>query len=171
MGDLGKFQAAVERSSDTLMRELVKKAQKHADILKGETVAKTPRGKYNGGRTIESIQSFVDVKGDTLTGGVKSDYPVAVFLEFGTGPIGEAGGYPGDVPGITYAVKGWWWPSGEEGQQIKADLHGGDKEDYKPYTYTRGQPPKAMFYNAIQACGDEIAKDFGDTVLEVLRDE
>lgn len=38
-------------------------------------------------------------------------------------------------------------------------------------TYTRGQPPKAMFYNAIQAYGDEIAKDFGDTVLEVLRDE
>lgn len=171
MGDLGKFQAAVERSADMLMQELAKKAEKHADALTRATINGTPLGKYNGGSTKGQIKSFVEVDGDTLTGGVKSDYPNAIYQEFGTGPVGEAGGYPGDVPGIAYAVKPWWWPSGEEGQQIKADLHGGDKEDYKPYTYTRGQPPKAMFYNAIQAYGDEIAKDFGDTVLEVLRDE
>ena len=171
MGDLGKFQAAVERSADMLMRELGKKAEKHADALTRATINGTPLGKYNGGSTKGQIKSFVEVDGDTLTGGVKSDYPNAIFQEFGTGPVGEAGGYPGDVPGIAYVTEGWSWYSGEEGQKIKADLHGGVKEDYSPWTGTRGQPPKAMFYNAIQAYGDEIAKDFGDTVLEVLRDE
>ena len=170
MGDLGKFRAAVERSADTLMQELVKKAQKHADILTGQTVAKAPRGKYNGGRTRESIQSFVERDKDTITGGVKSDYPVAVFLEFGTGPVAEETGYPGDIQ-VSHVAEGWWWYSGEAGQRIKAARHGGEPKDYSLFTYTRGQPPQAMFYNAVQAYGDEIAKDLGDTILEVLRDE
>ena len=68
-------------------------------------------------------------------------------------------------------AEGWWWYSGEAGQHIKAARHGGEPKDYSLFTYTRGQPPKAMFHNAVQAYGDEIAKDFGDTVLEVLRDE
>ena len=87
MGDLGKFQAAVERSADTLMQELGRKAKTHADVLAGMTRAMTPVGIENGGRTRESIQSFVERDKDTITGGVKSDYPVAVFLEFGTGPV------------------------------------------------------------------------------------
>ena len=68
-------------------------------------------------------------------------------------------------------AEGWWWYSGEAGQHIKAARHGGDPNDYSLFTYTRGQPPQAMFYNAVQAYGDEITKDFGDTILEVLRDE
>ncbi len=170
MGDLGKFQAAVERSADTLMQELGRKAKTHADVLAGMTRAMTPVGIENGGRTRESIQSFVERDKDTITGGVKSDYPVAVFLEFGTGPVAEETGYPGDIQ-VSHVAEGWWWYSGEAGQRIKAARHGGEPKDYSLFTYTRGQPPKAMFYNAIQAYGDEIAKDFGDTALEVLRDE
>ena len=170
MGDLGKFQAAVERSADTLMQELGRKAKLHADMLAGMTRAMTPVGIENGGRTRESIQSFVERDKDTRTGGVKSDYPVAVFLEFDTGPVAEETGYPGDVQ-ASHVAEGWWWYSGEAGQHIKAARHGGEPKDYSLFTYTRGQPPKAMFYNAVQAYGDEIAKDFGDTILEVLRDE
>lgn len=91
MGDLGKFRAAVERSADMLMRELVKKAQKHADTLTGATVAGTPLGKYNGGGTREQIKSFVEVNGDTLTGGVKSNYPNAVYQEFALAPSARQG--------------------------------------------------------------------------------
>ena len=170
MGDLGKFQAAVERSADTLMQELGRKAKLHADMLAGMTRAMTPVGIENGGRTRESIQGFVERGKDTITGGVKSDYPVAVFLEFGTGPVAEETGYPGDIQ-ASHVAEGWWWYSGEAGQRIKAARHGGEPKDYSLFTYTRGQPPKAMFYNAVQAYGDEVAKDFGDTVLEVLRDE
>ena len=166
MGDLGKFQAAVERSADTLMQKLGRKAKLHADMLAGMTRAMTPVGIENGGRTRESIQRDKD----TITGGVKSDYPVAVFLEFGTGPVAEETGYPGDVQ-VSHVAEGWWWYSGEAGQRIKAARHGGDPNDYSLFTYTRGQPPQAMFYNAVQAYGDEIAKDFGNTILEVLRDE
>lgn len=112
MGDLGKFQAAVERSADTLMQELGRKAKMHADVLAGMTRAMMPVGVENGGRTRESIQSFVERDKDTITGGVKSDYPVAVFLEFGTGPrLQRRLGIPGDVQ-VSHVAEGWWWYSG-----------------------------------------------------------
>lgn len=168
--DLGKFQKQIKDSPEKLLSALVKKAETHAENLAGLTKAGTPVGEVEGGRTRESIQSFVEREGDTITGGAKSDHPVAVFLEFGTGPVAEAAGYPGDIQ-VAHVVEGWWWYSGEAGQHIKADLHGGSKDDYSPWTGTMGQPPKAMFHNAIQSYGDKIMEDFGETVLEVLRDD
>lgn len=169
--DLGKFQKQIKDSPEKLLSALVKKAETHAENLTGRTREGTPMGKHNGGATRENIKAFVEVEGDVLSGGTRSDYPNVIYQEFGTGPIGEAAGYPGEVPGIAYTIKGWSWYAGEEGQQIKADLHGGSKDDYSPWTGTMGQPPKAMFHNAIQSYGDKIMEDFGETVLEVLRDD
>lgn len=58
-----------------------------------------------------------------------------------------------------------------DGQLINAERHGGDPEDYNELTYTEGQPPKAMFHKAIEAYGDKITEDFGNTVLEVFWNE
>lgn len=164
---LKEFRSALSASPEKLMGELINKANKHAETLAGLVREQTPVGDVNGGRTRQSIQGFVEADGDTVTGGARSDSPVAAFLEFGTGPVAEAAGYPGDVT-VPHVAEGWWWPSGEEGQRIKAERHGGDPKDYSKFTYTEGQPPKAMFHNAIEAYGDEIAKDFSDTILEVL---
>ena len=170
MSDLSKFRATVAQSPQELIKTLTRKAQAHAETLAGMTRAMTPVGDSNGGRTRESIQSFVERDGNVITGGAKSDDPIAVFLEFGTGPVAEETGYPGDVQ-VSYVAEGWWWYSGEAGQYIKAARHGGEPDDYSLFTFTRGQPPRAMFYNAIQAYGDKIMEDFGATVLEVLRDD
>lgn len=171
MSDLSKFRATVAQSPQELIKALAQKAELHAKTLTQQTISGTPTGKFNGGRTKDSIKPFVEIKGDVLSGGTRSEYPNAIYQEFGTGPVGEAAGYPGEVPGIAYVAKGWSWYSGEEGQQIKADLYGGSKDDYSPWTGTMGQPPKAMFHNAIQAYGDKIMEDFGATILEVLRDD
>lgn len=165
---LDDFQKMISASPDKLFAELIQKANKHAEVLAGLARDGTPVGAVGGGRTRQSIQGFVRVDGDILTGGARSDYPVAAFLEFGTGPVAEAAGYPGDVD-VSHVTEGWWWPSGASGQVIKAERHGGDPQDYNEFTYTEGQPPKAMFHNAIEAYGDTIAEDFGDTVLEVLK--
>lgn len=170
MSDLSKFRATVAQSPQELLTALTSKAQVHAETLAGMTRAMPPVGDSNGGKTRESIQSFVERGKDAITGGVKSDYPVVVFLEFGTGPVAEETGYPGDVQ-VSHVAEGWWWYSGEAGQRIKAARHGGDPDDYSLFTYTRGQPPRAMFHNAIQAYGDKIMGDFGATVLEVLQDD
>ena len=61
MGDLGKFQAAVERSADTLMQELGRKAKMHADVLAGMTRAMTPVGIENGGRTERASRALLSV--------------------------------------------------------------------------------------------------------------
>ena len=166
--ELAEFQKQLESSPGQLMSALIRKANRHAETLAGEVRNGTPVGKVAGGRTRQSIQGFVRVEGDTLTGGARSDYPVAWFQEFGTGPVAEAAGYHGDVD-VPHVTEGWWWPSGEEGQTIKAKLHGGDPQDYNELTYTEGQPPKAMFHKAMEAHGDKIAEDFGETVLEVFR--
>lgn len=164
---LAEFQAQLNKSPEQLMSGLIQKANRHAEMLAGAVRNRTPVGEVAGGRTRQSIQGFVRVEGDELTGGARSDYPVSWFQEFGTGPVATAAGYPGDTQ-VPHVQEGWWWPSGEGGQLIKAERHGGDPEDYNELTYTEGQPPKAMFYNAMEAYGDKIAEDFGETVLEVF---
>lgn len=165
--ELAEFEKQLNGSPEQLMSALIQKANRHAETLAGLTRGEAPVGAVAGGRTRQSIQGFVRVEGDTLTGGVRSDYPVAWFQEFGTGPVAEAAGYPGAVQ-VPHVQQGWWWPSGETGQLIKAERHGGDPEDYNELTYTEGQPPKAMFHKAIEAYGDKITEDFGNTVLEVF---
>lgn len=179
LNGLDEFLADVRNSPDRLMGELVKKADYHAEVLAGKVRKNTKAGRYAGGRTRQSIQAFVEVDGDTITGGARSDYPNAIFQEFGTGPVAEAAGYPGEVQGgpITHVTEGWIWPGkddidtvGRETQEIRAKKYGGDPEDYSPFTYTEGQPPKAMFHKAMEAYGDKIAEDFGKTVLEVFKE-
>lgn len=172
LNGLDEFLAEINGSPDRLMKELVKKANYHAEKLAGLVRLGTPVGEVAGGRTRQSIQGFVEIEKDTVTGGARSDYPNAVFQEFGTGPVAEAAGYPGEVQGgpITHVTEGWYWPSGEEGQAIKAQRHGGEPEDYNTFTYTEGQPPKAMFHNAMEAYGDKIAEDFGKAVLGVFKE-
>ena len=181
LNGLDEFLVDVRNSPDRLMGELVRKANKHAETLAGLVRDRTPLGEVAGGRTKQSIQGFVEVDKDTVTGGARSDYPNAVYQEFGTGPVAEAAGYPGEVQGgpITHVTEGWFWPSGEQGQNIKAQRHGAKEnndgkekspEDYNIFTYTEGQPPKAMFHNAMEAYGDKIAEDFGETILEVFKE-
>ena len=55
-------------------------------------------------------------------------------------------------------------------QAIAKVLGGMTPEDYNAFTYTEGQPPKAMFHNAMEAYSDKIAEDFGNTVLEVFEE-
>lgn len=165
---LMKFQARVKRAPQRLTAELIQRAHRHAETLAGLTRAGTPVGELAGGRTRQSIRAFVELKDGEITGGVRSDYPNAVFQEFGTGPVAEAAGYPGETT-AAHVTEGWWWHSGPEGQQIKAQRHGGDPQDYSPFTYTEGQPPRAMFYNAMEAYKDEILEDFEELALEVIR--
>lgn len=169
LNGLNEFLADITGSPDQLMGGLVRKANEHAEHLAGLVRAGTPVGEVAGGRTRQSIQGFVERDSDTVSGGARSDYPNAVYQEFGTGPVAETAGYPGDV-GVSHVTEGWWWPSGATGQVIKARRHGGDPEDYNRFTYTEGQQPKAMFHNAIEEYGDEIAKDFGEAILEVFRE-
>lgn len=165
--ELAEFQAQLKKSPEQLMGGLIQKANRHAETLAGAVRDGTPVGRVAGGRTRQSIQGFVRVEGDTLTGGVRSDYPVAWFQEFGTGPVAIEAGYPGDTQ-VPHVQEGWWYYSGEEGQLLKAERYGGDPEDYNVFTYTEGMKPKAMFHNAMELYGDKIAEDFGDTVMEVF---
>ena len=169
LNGLDEFLADITGSPDRLMGELVRKANKHAENLARLVRDGTPVGEIAGGRTRQSIQGFVEVDGDTVVGGARSDYPNAIFQEFGTGPVAEAAGYPGEVD-VSHVTEGWFWPSGEQGQVLKAQRHGGTPEDYNAFTYTEGQPPKAMFHNAMETYGDKIAEDFGNTVLEVFEE-
>ena len=164
---LAEFQKYLASSPERLLGALTRKANRHAENLAGLVREGTPVGENAGGRTRQSIQGFVRTDGDTVTGGARSDYPVAAFLEFGTGPTAEAAGYPGAIE-VPHVSEGWWWPSGEAGQRVKAERYGGNPDDYNKFTYTEGQPPKAMFHSAMEAYGDKIAEDFGNTVLEVF---
>lgn len=158
---------SVAQSPDLLRQQLEVRARKHSETLAGLIRDYTL---VDTGGTRASIVGFAETDGPEITGGARSNNPVATYMEFGTGPVGTAAGHP--LESELHPVRtseGWWWYSGEEGQRIKAQLHGGDPQDYSLFTYTKGMPPVAMFYHGMQDYEPEILKDFGGLVLEVLK--
>lgn len=77
----------------------VKKTQAQAKLLVGS----------NTGELRESIKTDIDIKGGEVEGIVYTNKAHAPFVEFGTGPVGEANkpSLPEGVD-VTYSQEAWW---------------------------------------------------------------
>ena len=102
---------------------------------------------YDTGELQESITHKTDVIGDTVIGTITAGTDHAMFVEFGTGVVGN-GTYPGDSSGWMYDM----WGHGEKGWKYP-------KKD-GTFGWTRGLPSRHMFYDAFQ----DIQKEIGDIV-------
>ncbi|MCD7769625.1 MAG: hypothetical protein LUH36_05890 [Oscillospiraceae bacterium] len=143
-----------------------KAALQEATKLKDAAQAGAPVAEDGGGRTRQSIQAFHEQTKDGVTAGARTDYSVAWYNEFGTGPVGAASGHPkASELGITHRMTGWTYWS-DKAAQMRADK-GGDGAN--GFVYTEGMPAKAFMYNAMVSREEAIMETFGAVVREVFR--
>lgn len=169
---------SIKQAPDQLTRATIQKAQKLAEQVAGQARDGAPS---NEGRLRNSIQSFVEVKGDVIEGGARTSYPPAVYHEFGTGYVGDEQNHPlaGELgvthshpvttvrrkDGKTYDVDGWFYWS-EEAAAKREPLPDGEPNGY---VFTRGVPAKAFMYNAMKASEDQIMASLEAVVTEVFK--
>ena len=133
--------------------------------------------KVDTGNLRNSIHSRSRIKGKIVEGEVYTNNDHAVFVEFGTGPVGAAS--PKDIPKglhLAYKPTGWW-------------IHVGDKEgDISPATvkrhnlatittatgetfvFTKGQPAKPYLYPALKESEKDVVKVMSETIQQKIRE-
>ena len=100
------------------------------------------------GETRNSIREEIDMSGSEIRGYVYCNAEQAPFIEFGTGPVGEASGGNGSDAKITYG-RGPWKIKRRGGKEVLADywVYRNEKGEFFA---TRGQPARPFLYPASQ---------------------
>lgn len=128
--------------------------------------------KYSSGELMGSFKSEVteDPSGN-IVGRNWSDNKVAVFREFGTGPVGA--GSPKDLPeGIhpAYTMEPWFFPAGSVDVDLEA-IYGMVKMEIngKEFYRTSGQPARPFMYLAFKEAMEHAEEVLKEHVQENLR--
>lgn len=136
---------------------------------------------FQDGRIRDSLQSYVRKEGARISFGVSTNYPVAIYHEMGTGPVGTAAGYPGepllDGP-VARRSDGWVYWSAEAAEERSGvrpgpDYSFSDMQSYFAYrnagfVYTEGVPPKAFMHNGLMQNRDDALKRLAAAAKEAL---
>ncbi len=133
--------------------DVVKKAVKNGcKVVQAEAKLLCPVDK---GELRNSIRTKVDNTGDKIVGTIYTNKSYASYVEFGTGPKGEAD-HDGISPNITpsYKSKGWSYY---------------DKEKDK-YIHTRGQPAQPYMYPALHNNIDTAKASIARKVKKSIKD-
>jgi len=122
-----------------LIRELVDKG---VEIAKAQV---RELGAVYTGQLEESITGFFDE--ETGLGIIRTDCPYAIYVEFGTGVVGERNPHPEPIEGWQYDVnehgdKGWWYFN---------------ERDQK-WHWTKGMVSRPFMYNTLQLLKAEAEK-------------
>ena len=122
-----------------LIRELVDKG---VEIAKAQV---RELGAVYTGQLEESITGFFDE--ETGLGIIRTDCPYAIYVEFGTGVVGERNPHPEPIEGWQYDVnehgdKGWWYFN---------------ERDQK-WHWTKGMASRPFMYNTLQLLRAEAEK-------------
>lgn len=107
-----------------------------------------PRGELRG-----SIYTKVEQDADGTIGAVYTDAQHAIFVELGTGPVGQSehAGISPNVP-VAYTQEQWVW----------ADEEGG-------FHTTEGQPAQPFMYPALKSMEKNVVKAIGDDLQAEMR--
>lgn len=134
-------------SMDPIVYKAVKK---QAEVVRGVAVklcpVYSPKGDpipgVSSGELRGSIFTEVHQDADATIGSVYTNKEYAPYVEFGTGPVGQANhaGISPAVP-VAYVQEGWVWP----------DVEGG-------FHYTEGQPAQPFMYPALKTMEDHVVK-------------
>jgi len=122
-----------------LIKELVDKG---VEIAKAQV---RELGAVYTGELEESITGFFDE--ETGLGIIRTDCPYAIYVEFGTGVVGERNPHPEPIEGWQYDVnehgdKGWWYFN---------------ERDQK-WHWTKGMVSRPFMYNTLQLLRAEAEK-------------
>lgn len=130
----------------------------------------------NGGNTGElmrSIKTKVEIGEGMLTGTVYTNKKYAAYVEFGTGPVGEAN-HEGISPEVTpaYSQDGWWFPGDKITPQDAAKYHWPSMttDDGKILYFTQGQPAYPFMYPALKNQEENIKHLFAEKMCAHIKE-
>lgn len=135
-----------------------KSVKKQAEVVRSVAVKLCPV--YSGpwgfvprGELRRSIYSTVEQDADATIGTVYTDAGHAIFVEFGTGPVGQAdhAGISPDVP-VAYTQEQWVWVDEEDG-----------------FHTTEGQPAQPFMYPALKSMEKHVVSAIGNDLQAAVR--
>lgn len=133
-------------------RQAAKAGVEHAvKLVQGDAKMLCP---VDDGRLRNSIQGTTTDDGTRITGVISTNVEYAPYVEFGTGPVGQASApeLPPEVAGsIHYRQTGWWIHESQISPET-AEKYKFFKLETKNGTfyYTKGQPAQPFLYPAIR---------------------
>ena len=124
----------------------------------------------NHGELRNSIKTDVESSNNSVTAITYTNAEHASFVEFGTGPVGQAN-HDGISPNVspTYSQHGWGIPA-DKVDPADAIKYKWPKRTYggKDYYMTSGQPAQPFIYPALKnnedKVRDKVAKDLGKII-------
>lgn len=121
----------------------------------------------DAGRLRESIQTRVIEENGEIAGEVYTNLDYAAYVEFGTGPVGQAAGLKIDGINLRYRQTPWAIPADKIDASVAEKYHfiklydeDGEVSGY----LTRGQAPQPFLYPAMQSHEDEIKEKLGTAI-------
>lgn len=142
--------------------------QKHITQVQGYAKALVP---VSTGELRESINTEVTQQGDIFVGSCYTNKKQGVFVEFGTGPIGETN-HEGISPDVNpvYTQDGWWIHESQISKEI-AEKYGWIKSETKNGVFylTHGQPASPFLYPALHDNKDKIMEGIRKDIRAEIR--
>ncbi|QBF00049.1 hypothetical protein PMF13cell1_05645 [Blautia producta] len=137
--------------------------------------------KLSSGELKESVYTSLKSSTDDVVGICYTNKKYAPYVEFGTGPKGQAHheGISPDIA-VAYTQSPWWIPEGSGGNEIDketADFYhmprythhlDGYLEYEKTFRYTEGQPAMPFMYPALKDNEKEIVRLIGEEIKKQL---
>lgn len=144
------------KTLDTLKENADKVAEQAvltgAEKIRKQAVLLAP---VDTGELRQSIKTMSQKDGKTVKGIVYTNKEYAPYVEFGTGPTGEASDHSDVSPNIavSYKQKGWSY------QDAEGNWH-----------HTRGQPAQPFMYPAARDTKDQATKAVSDTFAKAIKE-
>ena len=139
-----------------------KSVKRQAEVVRGVAVKLCPvyypKGDpipgVSSGELRNSIFTKVEQDADATIGCVYTNKEYAPYVEFGTGPVGEANhaGISPNVP-VAYRQDGWVWQDEEGG-----------------FHSTEGQPAQPFMYPALKSMEKHVIKAIGNDLQAAMRE-
>lgn len=137
----------LNKISDVAKSEIMEKAVKSgAKVVQAQAKELAP---VDTGELRNSIKVKTNVENGKIQGIVYTNKEYAPYVEFGTGPVGEANkpDLPPEVASeITYKQEGWHTPRG----------------------YTQGQKPQPFLYPALESSKDKVNKAVKNSIRKEI---
>lgn len=157
----GNLQAAAEHGVKKAVGQGVKIAQAGAVLM-------CP---VNDGKLRQSIKTMFEIQDEKITGTVYTNKKYASYVEFGTGPVGEAN-HAGISPEVTpvYSQSPWWihesqigWETAEMYHMFRLDTEDG------LFYQTSGQPAQPFLYPGLKNNEDAITQKVSEVMAQEIR--
>ena len=164
---LGRKFAALEQIADQQMERIVKNQMKYVQAA-AKLLCPVSQGELRN-----SIRSSVQRVDDQVVGTVYTNKVYAAYVEFGTGPKGEAD-HAGISPAISpsYSQSPWWIHESQIDKETAERYHWFylDTPDGRFYQCT-GQPAQPFIYPALKDNEERIVRNMQNHIARELRKE